>query len=383
MRESGFDPTDRFGPFGAGTTRLVPVSLNTLLYAMELDLAARHRARTPDRRRRLERAGRGAPCPDGCAAGTSARASTSTTTSPAARGAYPFATTFWPLWAGLASAAQARRVRDNLATFERPGGIVTSTHVSGSQWDAPFGWAPLQYLAVEGLRRAGYRGDADWLARAFLNMLADDFHRRGTLVEKYDVERRTSALDGALKYGYTSNENRVRLDERGRALVHARAGQPVAVRRDRTALGSGGDAGARNSSAGDDAGRRNRRARAGSAAAGAVCPASAVAARRAVASAHAADGAPTGCAHGLRPPPRQGPQRQFCSTTARSSARASASTARSSSAPGAPSTRSGGPPSSRSPSTTAGRRSSRRSRRRSRARSSPRSRVTRSSTNRS
>ena len=37
-------------------------------------------------------------------------------------------------------------------------------------------------------------------------MLADDFHRRGTLVEKYDVERRTSALDGALKYGYTSNE---------------------------------------------------------------------------------------------------------------------------------------------------------------------------------
>ena len=146
MRESGFDPTDRFGPFGAGTTSLVPVCLNTLLYAMELDLAAIDTvlARPTDvavwtaqaaaRRARMdallwdERAGfyfdydftRGA------------------------RRAYPFATTFWPLWAGLATPDQARRVRDNLATFERPGGIVTSTHVSGSQWDAPFGWAPLQ-----------------------------------------------------------------------------------------------------------------------------------------------------------------------------------------------------------------------------------------------
>ena len=124
----------------------------------------------------------------------------------ARRRPYPFATTFWPLWAGLASPAHAGRVRDQLAVFERRGGVVTSTTVTGAQWDAPFGWAPLQLFAVDGLRRYGYRDDADRIARAFLSMLVEDFERRGTLVEKYDVERRTSDVAGRLTFGYTSNE---------------------------------------------------------------------------------------------------------------------------------------------------------------------------------
>jgi alpha,alpha-trehalase len=122
------------------------------------------------------------------------------------RRVYPFATTFWPLWAGLASPAQAARVRASLPLFERPGGVVTSTHVSGGQWDAPFGWAPLQLFAVEGLRRHGFAADADRLRDAFLSMLAEDLARRGTIFEKYDVTRRTSVLDGTLGLGYVSNE---------------------------------------------------------------------------------------------------------------------------------------------------------------------------------
>ena len=66
MRESGFDPTGRFGPFGADVTRYAPVCLNTLLYQMELDLAeiddllgrptdaARWRLRAEARRARIE-----------------------------------------------------------------------------------------------------------------------------------------------------------------------------------------------------------------------------------------------------------------------------------------------------------------------------------------
>ena len=122
------------------------------------------------------------------------------------RNPYPFATTFWPLWAGVASRAHASRVRDNLPLFERPGGIVTSTTVTGAQWDAPFGWAPLQLFAVHGLHRYGFDADADRIARAWLSMLVEDFERRGTLVEKYDVERRTSEVAGKLAFGYTSNE---------------------------------------------------------------------------------------------------------------------------------------------------------------------------------
>src|SRR5262249_14524261 len=102
---------------------------------------------------------------------------------------------------------QARRVRANLALFERPGGVVTSDNVSGSQWDAPFGWAPLQLFAVRGLARAGYPDDAARIARAFVSVLVEDLERRGALVEKYDVERRTSAdVAAALAYGYPTNE---------------------------------------------------------------------------------------------------------------------------------------------------------------------------------
>ena len=122
------------------------------------------------------------------------------------RNPYPFATTFWPLWAGIASPAHAARVHENLRLVERPGGIVTSTRVTGAQWDAPFGWAPLQLFAVRGLRRYGFAADADRLKRAWLTMLAEDLARRGTLVEKYDVERRTSDVAGKLAYGYKSNE---------------------------------------------------------------------------------------------------------------------------------------------------------------------------------
>jgi alpha,alpha-trehalase len=208
MRESGFDPTGRFGPFGAEAARTVPVCLNTLLFRLEVDLgeidgllgrdgeAAAWRARADERRARVE----------SLLWDDAAGLYFDWDLDGGGRRPYPFATTFWPLWAGLAGPGPAARVRANLRLFERPGGVATSTTVTGAQWDAPFGWAPLQLFAVEGLRRAGDRAQADRIARAFLSMLLDDFERRGTLVEKYDVERRTSDVVGALQYGYASNE---------------------------------------------------------------------------------------------------------------------------------------------------------------------------------
>jgi alpha,alpha-trehalase len=119
---------------------------------------------------------------------------------------YEFATAFWPLWVGLASPAQAARVRANLARFEAPGGLLTSTRVTGNQWDAPFGWAPLQLAAVQGLRRYGYDDDADRLSRAFLDLVAKEFEEHGTIVEKYDVQRRESDVSAGIRFGYSSNE---------------------------------------------------------------------------------------------------------------------------------------------------------------------------------
>ena len=208
MRESGFDPTGRFGPFGADITRTLPVCLNSLLYQMEIDLsemdhtlgneraAIEWLARAADRKRRIET----------LMWNDAGGLYFDYDFERVRQNPYPFATTFWPLWAGLASPEHARRVRDNLPLFERPGGIMTSTKVTGAQWDAPFGWAPLQLFAVRGLRRYGFDADADRVARAWLSMLVEDFERRRTLVEKYDVERRTSDVAGRLAFGYTSNE---------------------------------------------------------------------------------------------------------------------------------------------------------------------------------
>src|SRR5207302_1484324 len=101
---------------------------------------------------------------------------------------YVFATTFYPLWVGLASPAQAQRVRDEgLRQLESEHGLLTSPHETGSQWDAPYGWAPLQWIAVQGLRRYGFTVDADRLSRKFLDTVRRDFEERGVIVEKYDV----------------------------------------------------------------------------------------------------------------------------------------------------------------------------------------------------
>jgi alpha,alpha-trehalase len=184
------------------------VCLNTLLFAMENDLAEIDRilGRAADAARWAEEARQRAARVEARLWDEATGLYLDFDFETGRRRDYPFATTFWPLWAGLASPAHAARVRAALPLFERPGGVITSTRPSGSQWDAPFGWAPLQLFAVEGLRRYGYAADADRLARAWLTMLADDLARRGTLLEKYDVVRRTSVIAEGLIYGYASNE---------------------------------------------------------------------------------------------------------------------------------------------------------------------------------
>ncbi len=122
------------------------------------------------------------------------------------RRAYPFATTFWPLWAGLATLEQAASVVKHLPAFEAPGGLLTSLTPTGCQWDRPFGWAPLNYMAVMGLHRYGYRTEARQVARRFVTLVSSEFQRTGTLFEKYDVEAMTSDVHGKIQFGYPSNE---------------------------------------------------------------------------------------------------------------------------------------------------------------------------------
>jgi alpha,alpha-trehalase len=208
MRESGFDPSNRFGPFSVDIVHYTPVCLNVLLEQLEQDAAAIYRAlgdaeaarrfeaRAEERRGRIDRYLWDAP----------SGLYLDYDFEHGRRRHYEFATTFYPLWAGIASKAQAAAVVRNLPRFEAAGGLLTSTEVTGNQWDAPFGWAPLQLIAVAGLRRAGYAEEADRLSRKFLSLVAKEFAEHGTIVEKYDVVRRESDVSADIRFGYAGNQ---------------------------------------------------------------------------------------------------------------------------------------------------------------------------------
>ena len=74
---------------------------------------------------------------------------------------------------------------------------------TGVQWDYPYGWAPTQLLAVEGLRRYGFNADADRISYKFLSTVLENFRRDGTIREKYNVVTRSSEAHVAA--GYQAN----------------------------------------------------------------------------------------------------------------------------------------------------------------------------------
>lgn len=127
---------------------------------------------------------------------------------------YESATTFWALWSGLASQAQAEKlVSQALPKFEEVGGVLSTlkqpTEVDGSgpaqrqrQWDHPFGWAPHQMLIWDGLIRYGYTDAARRLAYKWLFLLTQiAVDNNGMITERYDVTRWKLGTDDVVEYG--------------------------------------------------------------------------------------------------------------------------------------------------------------------------------------
>src|SRR5487761_932572 len=206
MRESGFDVTFRFGPYGDGTHYYAPVCLNSLLYKTELDLAqisnllGKKSDATQWKRRAAQRRANIDKYLWDVKTGLFYDYNFQTRT----RSSYDFVTTFYPLWAGLATKKQAKAVASKISVFEEPGGLATSHNNSGAQWDYPYGWAPLQLIAVQGLRRYGYTADADRISYKFLSMILKDFETEKHIREKYDVVTRESVTH--IRAGYSINQ---------------------------------------------------------------------------------------------------------------------------------------------------------------------------------
>jgi alpha,alpha-trehalase len=206
MRESGFDPSFRFGPYDGATHHYAPVCLNSLLYRYEKDLehfahllvkaddATRwdHRAkvRVAAMQRYLWRP------KDGVFADYDFFHAKSSS--------YAYISSLYPLWAGVATREEATQMVAKLNLFERPGGLSMSNFNSGMQWDEPFGWAPTNWVAVAGLKAMGFREDARRIAREFDATVDAGFARDGTIVEKFNVVAGSS--DVQVSTGYKTNQ---------------------------------------------------------------------------------------------------------------------------------------------------------------------------------
>jgi alpha,alpha-trehalase len=94
----------------------------------------------------------------------------------------------FPLYVGVATQEQADRVADVLRKdFLQPGGLVSTLIENGQQWDAPNGWAPLQWAAVQGLRSYGHNDLADEITKRWTELNEKVYASSGKFVEKYNV----------------------------------------------------------------------------------------------------------------------------------------------------------------------------------------------------
>ncbi|HEU5078210.1 MAG TPA: alpha,alpha-trehalase TreF [Opitutaceae bacterium] len=93
-----------------------------------------------------------------------------------------------PLFFELATDEQAASVAKTIREkFLQNGGVVTSLVNTGQQWDWPNGWAPLQWMTIQGLEHYGYHDLAAEIARRWLKLNRDVYERTGKMMEKYDV----------------------------------------------------------------------------------------------------------------------------------------------------------------------------------------------------
>lgn len=125
----------------------------------------------------------------------------------------------FPLYTKIASHQQAEAVAKRIERdFLKDGGLVMTLVDNGQQWDAPNGWAPLQWIAIQGLREYGYHDLADRIKKAWVKTCLDVYEREGKMVEKYNVAH-PSKLGGGGEYelqdgfGWTNGVLAALLDE--------------------------------------------------------------------------------------------------------------------------------------------------------------------------
>jgi alpha,alpha-trehalase len=206
--ESGWDFSSRWFADGRNigtiqTTDLVPVDLNCLMYHLEMTLAKAYRARSDAARNDLALAKEF----EG-GAEQRKKAINQYCWSPDAtwyvdcntKGELSHEMTLAGVSPLFFELAPEERIESIVAVlrdkFLQPGGVVTTLKETKQQWDAPNGWAPLQWLTVKGLQNYGQDTLAREIAERWVSLNMKVFRQTGKLMEKYDVQDLTKPSGG-------------------------------------------------------------------------------------------------------------------------------------------------------------------------------------------
>ncbi len=186
--ESGWDVTPRFAFTGQD---FAPVDLNTLLFAFETNMATfanilengeqnEWATRAESRKQRMISFMENS---EGVLVDYNFKEKTQSSILSAA--------SFYPLFVGMAEKKHAEAAVQNLLPrLEADYGILTcekNDAIGNYQWDYPNGWACLQYIAIIGLHRYGYKAEARRIAQKYVSLVEKIFAQTGNLWEKYNV----------------------------------------------------------------------------------------------------------------------------------------------------------------------------------------------------
>lgn len=94
----------------------------------------------------------------------------------------------FPLYTKVATQAQAKAVADRIEKdFLQDGGVVTTLTETEQQWDWPNGWAPMQWVTIQGLREYGFHALADKVRANWIDSCTYIYEKKAKMVEKYNV----------------------------------------------------------------------------------------------------------------------------------------------------------------------------------------------------
>ena len=194
--ESGWDFSSRWFADGRTlasiqTTAIVPVDLNSLLFGLERAIGAACKAQHDVRcaQQMTRRAALRRAAMDRFLWDRARHTYLDYVWPKRMRSPRISAAMFYPLFVGMSSPMQARQVASAAQALLSPGGLATTNEASGQQWDAPNGWAPLQWIAIQGLRDYSQPTAARTLACRWLVTVNTLYAHGGRLIEKYDVQQ--------------------------------------------------------------------------------------------------------------------------------------------------------------------------------------------------